>query len=313
MTAAVKGGAVKAAALCLSFGAALAVVAPAAARICRAGCGLQKRACLQTARVAALACKQDCRATVAAASLGACKRDCMDQFGSAKDACNSTHDDCLGSCPPLPPPGSCTGAFLDSCGHDLAACAQGVVARTRTCVRGCRTASDRPGCLRGCAAAAQHDNATCGADFAACVGACACPGGCDDGNPCTFDACVKGACVHECLCVGPIGDVTCCPGPGPCPVPTTTTTTTTVVPTTTTTTTTQPDVTCSPVGGVCGSCGSGFCFSPVFGATTGVCVDTANSSGTPCGIDPPIPCPPGEGCLVVQFSPAMFVCAKPCP
>jgi hypothetical protein len=223
---ALKVGAVKAAALCLFLGAVLAVVAPAAARNCRSGCGLQKKACVQTARVAALACKQDCRATVAAASLGTCKRDCMDQFRGATDACNGTHDDCLGSCPPLPPPGSCTGAFLDSCGRDLAACAQGVVARTRTCVRGCRTASDQPGCLRGCAAAAQHDGATCAADFAACVGACACPGGCDDGNPCTFDACVKGACVHECLCVGPTGDVTCCPGPGPCPVPTTTTTTT---------------------------------------------------------------------------------------
>jgi hypothetical protein len=97
-----------------------------------------------------------------------------------------------------------------------------------------------------------------------------------------------------------------------CP-PTEPTTTTTTAPTTTTTTTTQPDVTCSPVGAACGSCGSGLCFSPVLGATTGVCVDVANSSGTPCGIDPPMPCPPGEGCLVVQFSPAMFVCARPCP
>src|SRR5262249_18963857 len=122
--AALKVGAVKAAALCLSLGAVLTVVAPAAARDCRAGCGLQKKACRQPARVTALACKQECRATVAAASLGACKRACMDQFVSATDACNSSHDDCLGSCVPPPPPGSCTGAFLDSCGQDLAACAQ---------------------------------------------------------------------------------------------------------------------------------------------------------------------------------------------
>src|SRR5262245_51997503 len=167
-----KVGAVKAAALCVSLGAVLAVAAPAAARNCRAGCGLQQKACRQTARVAALACKQDCRATVPAASLEACKRDCIDQFRSAADVCNSTHDDCLGSCPPLPPPGSCTGAFLDSCGRDLAECAQGVGATIRTCVRGCRPASDRPGCLRGCVVAAQHDSATCAATFAACVGAC---------------------------------------------------------------------------------------------------------------------------------------------
>src|SRR5262249_15790942 len=159
--AALKVGAVKAAALCLSLGAVLAVVAPAAARDCRDGCGLQKKACRQTARVTALACKQDCRATVAAASLGACKPPCMDQFVRPPDACNSTHEDCLGSSVPSPPPGSCTGAFLDSCGQDLAACAQCVVAGIRTCVHGCRTAIDRPGCLRGCVAAAQHDSATC--------------------------------------------------------------------------------------------------------------------------------------------------------
>src|SRR4029077_15372662 len=90
--------------------------------------------------------------------------------------------------------------------------------------------------------------------------------------------------------------------------------TTTTTTTTNNTTTTPPSfVTCSPVGAACGSCGSGICFSPSSGATSGVCVDSANSSGTPCGIDPPIPCPPGELCVVVQFSPAMFVCARPCP
>jgi hypothetical protein len=297
---------------------AACLLAPAGARgaqPCPAGCGFQKKACLQTARVANRACRQGCRASSSRADQRTCARGCTDQLRTAKTACGGDHTDCLGSCSPTPPPGSCTGAFLDGCGQTLAACARGVVARATTCVRGCGTAADRLACLQACAATAQQGAAMCATDFEGCVAGCSCRAGCDDGNPCTRDTCLDGTCVHECLCVGPMGEPTCCPGPGVCPVPTTTTTavTTTVVPTTTTTTTTRPDVTCSPVGATCGSCGSGFCFSPVAGATSGVCVDVANSSGTPCGIDPPIPCPPGEGCLVVQFSPAMFVCARPCP
>jgi len=36
---------------------------------------------------------------------------------------------------------------------------------------------------------------------------------CNDGNGCTEDRCVDGKCQHLCLCVGPGGSVTCCPGP----------------------------------------------------------------------------------------------------
>jgi 2-polyprenyl-3-methyl-5-hydroxy-6-metoxy-1,4-benzoquinol methylase len=36
---------------------------------------------------------------------------------------------------------------------------------------------------------------------------------CEDGNPCSQDRCVRGACQHACLCVGPGGAATCCPGP----------------------------------------------------------------------------------------------------
>jgi len=290
---------------------AACLLAPAGAQgtqPCPAGCGLQKKARLQTARVASRACRQGCRASSGGVDQRTCMRGCTDQFHTAKTTCASDHADCLGSCPPTPPPGSCTGAFLDQCGQTLAACARGVVTQAKTCVRACGAEADRFACLQGCAATAQQGAATCAANFEACVAACSCPAGCDDGNPCTDDTCLDGTCVHQCLCVGPTGEAICCPGPGVCPV----STTTTVVPTTTTTTT-RPDVTCSPVGAACGSCGSGLCFSPVVGATSGVCVDAVNSSGTPCGIDPPIPCPPGEDCLVVQFSPAMFVCARPCP
>ncbi len=42
---------------------------------------------------------------------------------------------------------------------------------------------------------------------------CTSDAGCDDGNPCSADRCVDGACVHECLCVTSLGALTCCPGP----------------------------------------------------------------------------------------------------
>jgi hypothetical protein len=164
------------------------------------------------------------------------------------------------------------------------------------------------------------DGQACRTDQSCCSGACVKDTKKSFGTCTVIQCCVRSSpmgafetCTVEtpaqCAAQGGIaqGSGTC--SPNPCPSITTTTT----VVSTTTTTTTQPDVTCSPVGAACGSCGSGFCFSPVFGAMTGFCVDTANSSGTPCGIDPPIPCPPGEDCLVVQFSPAMFVCARPCP
>ena len=59
-------------------------------------------------------------------------------------------------------------------------------------------------------------------------GKCGSDADCDDGNPCSHDACVDGTCVHECLCVSPLGGgLTCCPGPAAaCPPPVTTTSTT---------------------------------------------------------------------------------------
>jgi len=43
--------------------------------------------------------------------------------------------------------------------------------------------------------------------------ACAVDTDCDDGNGCSVDRCVGGTCRHECVCVGPAGGVSCCPGP----------------------------------------------------------------------------------------------------
>src|SRR5437867_12512636 len=112
----------------------LALAGTVGAEPCPIGCGVQKLACVHAARVARFACKQDCRAT-ATTNLRACMRGCMDQYRDAKNTCHADRDGCLGSCPPAPPPGSCTGAFLDGCGQDLEACARDVMAQARACIR----------------------------------------------------------------------------------------------------------------------------------------------------------------------------------
>jgi hypothetical protein len=141
-----------------------------AAQPCPAGCGLQKRACLQTDRLAKLACKQDCRANAEPTALGTCMRACSTASRSNKTGCQSDHTTCLDGCtPPHGPPSSCLG----SCGQALAACTQGVVAAARSCVAGCRTASDHLGCLKGCVAAAKQGGAACASDFQTCREDCA--------------------------------------------------------------------------------------------------------------------------------------------
>ena len=224
----------------------LAPAATVSADSCVVGCTVQKSACVHTARVTRLACKQDCRAT-ATTNLGACLHGCMAQFRDHKNGCHAERASCFVACPPAPPPGSCTGAFLDGCGEDLAACARDVVAQARACVGGCVTVPLGLGaCLPECAATVHQEAATCAADFAACVGECGCPDGCNDGNPCTLDACVNGRCEHECACRGPGPVMTCCPGPGPCPPPGNEC---------------QSDADCNPNGNPCilGSCEGGVC------------------------------------------------------
>ena len=68
---------------------------------------------------------------------------------------------------------------------------------------------DQPSCCDACAAGSGPPATTtttlpsgCGSDL-----------DCDDGNGCTEDRCVDGKCQHQCLCIGPDGSASCCPGP----------------------------------------------------------------------------------------------------
>ena len=120
-------------------------------------------------------------------------------------------------------------------------------------------------------------------------GPCSSDGDCDDGNPCTFDACRDGVCVHECACVspGPDGGITCCPGPAAECAPTTTTVTTTTLP--------EP---CAP--GACmywKTCGYPVCGGPFEGPIPGVEPCTTQKVGEPCSTRNET-CDPGLGCGV---------------
>ena len=159
------------AAIVLSLGALLVLGSTAAAQTCPAGCGLQKRACLKTARTIKLACKLECRSSADPnADLGTCMRSCVGTFREAKDVCRSDHRTCIGTCVPSGPPApdGCRGG----CGMDLATCARGVVEDGRVCLAGCRTAPDRRACVAGCAALAEEGATTCAANFQSCITGC---------------------------------------------------------------------------------------------------------------------------------------------
>jgi hypothetical protein len=172
---------------------------PAAAQACPIGCGMQTRACVQTARVRKLACKHACRGSAPSAGLGACMRSCRDGFRSAKDACGGDHAICVDICPPPPPPSSCVGAILDTCGQQLAACAKTVVMRAKACIQGCGPGTQRPTCLERCAEAAETGAGQCAADFAACISRCRPPMTTTTTLPrtCGLDPAV-GSCAGEC-------------------------------------------------------------------------------------------------------------------
>jgi hypothetical protein len=197
------------------------------ARECLAGCAMQTRACVRTAKVTRLACRQACHDGGASATLRSCFTGCKTTFEADKRVCGTDHGGCVDACLPLPPPSSCDAAFLDTCGRQLAICARGVVTQARACVLRCPIAGGRLSCLQGCAGTARSDAAQCASAFGVCVtpcgpstttttlpgGGCTTDGECNDGNPCTADHCVDGICDHACLCLDATGSTSCCPGP----------------------------------------------------------------------------------------------------
>jgi hypothetical protein len=190
-----KSGAVTVFALALIGGGALTAVAQ---EPCGAGCGMQMKACIATARMTNKECRMTCRASSSGADLGACLTSCKDTLRSNTATCRSGVPDCLASCQTTSPdvPTGCNGA----CGQDLGTCVQDVVTTAKACARGCSDEADRVSCLQGCVSAAQDGAAGCARTFASCLAGCgvpvpppvpcflsgpACGGQCPDGLTCT--------------------------------------------------------------------------------------------------------------------------------
>ena len=93
-------------------------------------------------------------------------------FSICKGRQGATQLSGIGTCNPPSPPGP-PNSCLGTCGTDLAACAQGVTSQLKTCVTGCRSASDHLACLEACGTAAKQGAATCASDFQTCQANCA--------------------------------------------------------------------------------------------------------------------------------------------
>ena len=76
---------------------------------CTAGCGQQKRDCVQAARVAKKACKDNCRLSTDPVARRDCFHACNDSNKSAKTTCQANHSACIAACHG----GSPSGAFTD--------------------------------------------------------------------------------------------------------------------------------------------------------------------------------------------------------
>jgi len=199
----------------IGLGAMLAATARETSPPCGAGCGAQTAACLKTARVTRSSCRMDCRANSAPADVGSCSRGCTDTFRSDRTTCRSNQPSCVQACDPSSASAGdpSTAACLGACGEDLGACARNATANLRTCVTGCRTASDVRSCLEGCAAPAQADTAACAADFQSCAGTCAttmpahpscgAPTGAACGGPCSTPGQVCRGVGRACSCTTP--------------------------------------------------------------------------------------------------------------
>jgi len=185
--------------LVLALTGGLALTAWANDQPCGEGCGLQMKACVKTARTGMLSCKMNCRTGSDPNGIGSCMRTCKTTFRSHQGDCRQGIQGCLGSCQgnePNAPSGS--SGCVAQCGENLGMCAQGVVSAAKTCLAGCRTASDRLSCLEGCAAQAEQGAAGCASGFASCLSGCgvtpppmpcllsgpACGGACPEGLSC---------------------------------------------------------------------------------------------------------------------------------
>jgi hypothetical protein len=133
---------------------------------CGPVCGVQKAACMESARGQRLACKASCRQLATPPERVACARNCVSTFRTAKSTCRTDHTTCRTNCPPE---GSCLG----QCGQVLGQCAREVAHLVSECRSLCsRVPFDRGRCLSACSMAKQMGMSLCQTALMACSDAC---------------------------------------------------------------------------------------------------------------------------------------------
>ncbi len=118
-----------------------------------------------------------------------------DQFDPSTGQCAAGGcDNCLPPPTPTPPP---IGRICWQCTEPTPSCLT------------LSLGDVQPTCPPGCTTFVQQE---CDPRSDTCVPPmpCSTDPDCDDGNGCTVDRCIAGACTHDCVCVGPMG---CSPGP----------------------------------------------------------------------------------------------------
>jgi hypothetical protein len=147
-----------------------------------------------------------CSAACGPSPTGTCfdllMRKCTREPCSAARAC-LPNQACVATCPPPPPAGRCFVTVDLACSDEPCDAAHPCRNPNEVCSPACLASTTTTSTLPSPC----HSDADC-----------------DDGNGCSVDRCVDGACEHVCICVGPTGVATCCPGPAAlCVRPTTTT------------------------------------------------------------------------------------------
>ena len=249
-------------------------------------------------RQAAGACKRHEGACVMGGGCVDATGQCTGETCSPEVPCKATNEVCSANCGAPPSAGTCFDLMSRSC-TGLACGADAACLSNQVCLAVCPPPAPKGKCF--VTVDGQCTDQSCGPDQPCtqpntfCSPACLGPGGCssdadcDDHNGCTADTCVNGACQHACLCVGPQGTASCCPGPAalcapPCGV---------------------------DANGTCGGqCAPGSSCTSVPGANTCGCV---SGVGGPCGgniLNPPPVCAPGLLCQ--QVNPDITgVCVEP--
>jgi hypothetical protein len=148
------------------LGLTLVAGAQAADAGCAPVCGMQKTACLGSARLERLSCKASCRQLATPEERVPCARNCVSTFRTAKGTCRSDHTVCRTNCPPE---GSCLG----QCGQMFGQCAREATRLASQCRVICsRIPLEHERCMSACAMANQLGMSLCRTGFMACRDTC---------------------------------------------------------------------------------------------------------------------------------------------